>query len=85
MEHRHLTETAGRELTKAAIEEILTRGDIESWRGLARGIRENKSGLLAQRARQVARVLAKTDLKAKAFATLLPELDRSSRRKAHNG
>src|SRR5919109_406053 len=32
--HRHLTEAAGRELTKAAIEDIIVRGDVVAWRKL---------------------------------------------------
>ena len=32
MAHRHLSEVAGRELTKAAIDDIITRGTIGIWR-----------------------------------------------------
>src|ERR1700678_99451 len=32
MTHRHLSEEAGRELTKAAIDDIITRGTIDPWR-----------------------------------------------------
>lgn len=74
MEHRHLTEAAGRELTKAAIEDVITRGEVAAWRGLVRAIRTDKTGRLARRARDIAAALAKHDEKARAFATLLPRL-----------
>src|ERR1700734_574074 len=32
MAHRHLSEIAGRKLTKAAIDDIITRGTIGTWR-----------------------------------------------------
>lgn len=76
MPHRHLTEAAGRELTKAAIEDVIMRGEVSSWRGLVRAIRADKTGRIARRAGQVAAVLAKHDEKARAFATLLPQLVR---------
>jgi transcriptional regulator with XRE-family HTH domain len=74
MEHRHLTEAAGRELTKAAIEDVITRGDISAWRGLVRAIHADKAGRITRRAREVAAALSKEDPKARAFATLLPDL-----------
>jgi len=78
--HRHLTEVAGRELTKAAIDDIITRGDIAAWRGLVRAVRADKTGLVARRVRDVAGALAKQDPKAQAFAALLPKLVRKPRR-----
>lgn|SRR5574337_513629 len=74
MEHRHLTRTAGRELTKAAIEDIIIRGDIHAWRGLARTLQKDKSGGLTHRVRTLAAAISQQDPKARAFATLLPEL-----------
>jgi transcriptional regulator with XRE-family HTH domain len=74
MEHRHLTEQAGRELTKAAIEDVIVRGDIKAWRGLARAVRTDRTGRIAQRAREVAAALSRHDSKARAFAVLLPAL-----------
>jgi transcriptional regulator with XRE-family HTH domain len=74
MAHRHLTEAAGRELTKAAIEDIIIRGDIRAWRGLARSLRDDKSGRLARRVRSLAAAISQHDPKARAFAALLPEL-----------
>ena len=74
MAHRHLTEAAGRELTKAAIEDVITRGDVPAWRGLVRALRKDRTGRLARRAREVAAVLGKHDEKARAFSTLLPKL-----------
>jgi transcriptional regulator with XRE-family HTH domain len=74
MQHRHLTEQAGRELTKAAIEDIIIRGDIRAWRGLARAIRADRTRRIAERAREVAAALSHDDSKARAFAALLPAL-----------
>jgi transcriptional regulator with XRE-family HTH domain len=74
IEHRHLTEAAGRDLTKAAIEDVIVRGDIAAWRGLVRAAREDESGRVAERARQVAAALSGHDAKARAFANLLPAL-----------
>ncbi|HET9105790.1 MAG TPA: helix-turn-helix domain-containing protein [Steroidobacteraceae bacterium] len=72
MRHRHLTEAAGRDLTKAAVEDVILRGDINAWRGLARALRTDKSGRLAGRVRQVAGALGRDDPKVAAFAVLLP-------------
>lgn len=74
MRHRHLTETAGRELTKAAIEDIITRGDFHAWRGLVCSLRNDKRGRLAGRVRGIAAAISQHDPKARAFARLLPEL-----------
>jgi transcriptional regulator with XRE-family HTH domain len=76
MPHRHLTELAGRDLTKAAIDDVITRGDLRAWRGLARAIRADRTGRIARRAAQVAAALAAHDSKAAAFAALLPDLRR---------
>jgi transcriptional regulator with XRE-family HTH domain len=74
MEHRHLTDQAGRELTKAAIEDVIVRGGLEAWRGLARAVREDRTGRIAERAREVATAAERHDGKARAFAALLPVL-----------
>jgi transcriptional regulator with XRE-family HTH domain len=74
MPHRHLTEAAGRDLTKAAITDVITRGDISAWRGLVRAIRAHKQGRLARRVQEVVGSLDKDDTKARAFATLLPDI-----------
>lgn len=74
MTHRHLTESAGRDLTKAAIEDILTRGDISAWRGLASAARADTTGHLVRRVREVAAAVSKSDPKARAFATLMPQI-----------
>lgn len=74
MEHRHLTERAGRELTKAAIEDVIIRGNIQAWRGLSRAVRADRTGRIGQRAREVAAALSRHDSKASAFAALLPAL-----------
>lgn len=80
MPHRHLTEQAGRDLTKAAIAEVIERGDIAAWRGLARVIRGRKGTILAERVTEVLGGLDQEDARVRAFATLLPALlrDRAS-------
>ncbi len=74
--HRHLTDLAGRELTKAAIDDVITRGDVAAWRGLVRAIRGDESGRLGRRVQEVVRALRDQDPKARAFASILPELAR---------
>jgi transcriptional regulator with XRE-family HTH domain len=74
MDHRHLTARAGRQLTKAAIEDVIVRGEIDAWRGLVAAMRKDESGRIARRAKQVATALSKYDEKARAFAVLLPGL-----------
>jgi transcriptional regulator with XRE-family HTH domain len=69
--HRHLTESAARDLTKAAIEDIVVRGDISSWRGLVQAMREDKSGRLARRTREVLSGADGSDSRVRAFSTLL--------------
>lgn len=82
MAHRHLSEAAGRELTKAAIDDILTRGDLDAWRGLVRAMRADESGRVAQRVRDVSAAVGKHYPRARAFAVLLPKLMAGSRRGA---
>jgi transcriptional regulator with XRE-family HTH domain len=79
MPHRHLTEVAGRDLTKAAIEDVIVRGDIAAWRGLVRAIRARQQGGLASRVQQVVAALDRDDPKVRAFATLLPDVLRRAR------
>lgn len=69
--HRHLTDFAGRELTKAAIDDIISRGDVKAWRGLIAAMRSDKTGRIEKRVVDTARALAKHDGKAKAFANML--------------
>jgi transcriptional regulator with XRE-family HTH domain len=76
MAHRHLSEVAGRELTKAAIDDIITRGTIGTWRKLFQAMSTNKSGRIARRVNEMAKTLGKRDPKARAFATLLRKLSR---------
>src|ERR1700683_5864518 len=47
MAHRHLSEVAGRELTKAAIDDIITRGTIGTWRKLIQAMNVDKTGRIA--------------------------------------
>ena len=74
MSHRHLTEAAGRELTKAVIEDVIVRGDFASWRGLVAAMRADKDGRIATRVREVAAALDQEDTKVRAFAVLIPEM-----------
>lgn len=69
--HRHLTDAAARDLTKAAMEDIVVRGDISSWRGLVTAIRRDSSGRLARRAREVLAGADRMDPRVRAFSTLL--------------
>ena len=74
MPHRHLTDAAGRDLTNAAIADIIVRGDTSAWRGLIRTIRNSKDARLAHRTRDVVAALDREDAKVRAFATLLPAI-----------
>jgi len=78
MPHRHLSERAGRDLTKAALADVIVRGDISAWRGLVRAIRSDKQGRIARRVQEVVGALDQDDAKARTFATLLPEILRES-------
>jgi transcriptional regulator with XRE-family HTH domain len=73
MPHRHLTDRAGRELTKAAIDDVISRGDVSAWRGLVRAIQADASGQVARRVHDVVRALREHDPKARAFALMLPK------------
>jgi transcriptional regulator with XRE-family HTH domain len=81
--HRHLTEAAGRELTKAAMEDIVIRGDIDAWRGLARAVRRDGSGRLARRLRDVLRGSGSSDPRVRAFVALLPGVVKATRGSDH--
>lgn len=72
--HRHLTDVAGRELTKAAIDDIIVRGDVTAWRKLFKAMRDDASGRTERRVREVSAAIAAQDVKAKAFAALLPRV-----------
>jgi transcriptional regulator with XRE-family HTH domain len=74
MTHRHLCEVAGRELTKAAIDDIITRGTIGTWRKLVQAMHADKTGRIARRVTDVAQTQGKRDPKARAFAALLRKL-----------
>lgn len=78
IEHRHLTDFAGRELTKAAIDDTISRGDLKAWRGLIAAMRSDKTGRIEKRVMDIVRALAKYDGKAKAFANLLSSKTRRS-------
>ena len=69
--HRHLTELAARELTKAAMEDIVVRGNIDSWRGLVQAVQRDSSGRMERRARDVLRGADRSDPRVRAFSTLL--------------
>ncbi len=78
MAHRHLSETAGRELTKAAIDDIITRGTIGTWRKLVEAMNADKTGRIARRVTDMAKTLSNRDPKARAFAVLLRTLSSKS-------
>ena len=80
MLHRHLTEVASRELSHAAIDDIVTRGNVEAWRKLVSAMRADKSMQIADRVRRVTTASGKHDCKARAFAALLPKLLRAPRK-----
>jgi transcriptional regulator with XRE-family HTH domain len=79
MTHRHLSEVAGRELTKAAIDDIITRGTIGIWRKLIGAMNADKTGRIARRVNDVAQTLGKRDPRARAFALLLRRLPNKRR------
>jgi transcriptional regulator with XRE-family HTH domain len=86
MDHRHLTDMAGRELTKAAIDDIISRGDVTAWRGLVRAIQGDDTGRVIRRVQDVLRALSAHDPKARGFALMLPKLKaKSSRPKKRRG
>lgn len=74
MAHRHLTETAGRDLSRAAIADVIERGQVQAWRGLVRALRNDPDGALTRRTREVVAALDQEDAKVRAFAALLPEI-----------
>ena len=78
MAHRHLSEIAGRELTKAAIDDIITPGNIGTWRKLVQAVNTDTTGRVARRVSDLARTLGKRDPKARAFASLLRRLRRTA-------
>ena len=80
MPYRHLTDTAGRELTKAAIEDILTRGNIAAWRGLVQAIANDATGRIARCVNEITAALGKQDSKVRAFAALLPNAIKNAAR-----
>jgi transcriptional regulator with XRE-family HTH domain len=79
MAHRHLSEAAGRELTKAAIDDIITRGTVGTWRKLIQAMNADNTGRIARRVKEMAEILGKRDPKARAFAKLLHSLPRTSK------
>lgn len=78
MEHRHLTGLAGRELSKAAIYDVISRGDMAAWRGLIRAIRADRSGRLARRTQEMLRAAGDDEPRARALSVMLKKLRRSS-------
>jgi transcriptional regulator with XRE-family HTH domain len=80
MVHRHLTEAAGRELTKAAIEDVISNGNIDAWRGLVRAMHTDKTGAVTRRVRELSAAIRAQDEKTEAFAALLPGLLHPPRR-----
>ena len=64
---------AGRDLRKAAIDDIITRGNIGTWRGLVKAMCADDTGKISRLVREVATVLGKDDKKARASGTLLAQ------------
>ena len=83
MAHRHLTDLAGRELTKAAIDDVISRGNVIAWRGLVRAMRADDSGRILGRIQEVVRASGPHDAKARAFALMLPKLKQHTSAKAN--
>lgn len=83
MAHRHLSDMAGRELTKAPIEDIITRGTISTWRKLIDAVNSDAPGRIARRVSDLARALGKHNPKARAFGS--PRSVRFARRGAVSG
>ena len=79
MAHRHLSKVAGRELTKTAIDDIITRGTIGTWRRLFQAMNTDKTGRIARRVNDVAQTVGKRDARARAFASLLHKLPHKPR------
>ena len=71
--------SVGRELTKAAIDDIISRGTIGTWRKLIQAMNADKTGRIARRVMNMAQVLGKRDSKARAFAALLRKLPRKAK------
>lgn len=71
MAHRHLSDEAGRELTRAAIDDIIRRGDVAAWRSLVAAMRRDDTGRIEQRVRETTRAIGDTEPRAAAFAKLL--------------
>jgi len=77
--HRHLAEAAGRDLSKAAIEDIILRGDLDAWRGLVRTMQRDAGGRLIGRTRELLARSDRSDPRVLAFSTLLPSAAKSRR------
>lgn len=80
IEHRHLTDLAGRELTKAAIDDVVSRGDMVAWRGLLRAAARDGSGLVRRRIAEVLRAKSADEPRARALAALLRTAGKAGRR-----
>ena len=53
---------------------IIIRGDVTAWRKLFKAMRDDASGRTERRVREVSAAIAAQDVKAKAFAALLPRV-----------
>jgi len=72
--HRHITDSAGRDLTKAAIEDVVIRGDIDAWRGLIQAARRDTTGRVRRRTREVLTGSDISDPRVRAFSSLFSDL-----------
>jgi transcriptional regulator with XRE-family HTH domain len=73
---RSLTDATGRELTKAALEDMILSGDGGAWQELLRALKKDDRGVLAFRLRQVVGGLEPNDPNVMAFTALLPAITR---------
>jgi transcriptional regulator with XRE-family HTH domain len=73
---RSLRDTTGRELTKAALEDMILSGDGGAWQELLRALKKDELGMLGSRLRQVVGTLEPNDPNVVAFTALLPALMR---------
>jgi hypothetical protein len=63
----------------AAIDDIITRGTIGTWRKLVQAMNADKTGRIARRVNDVAQTVGKRDPRARAFASLLHKLPHKPR------
>jgi len=73
-----LTDAAGRDLTAEAVKDLIKRGNIRAWQGLADTVRTEETGRLAANVRRLVATLPCNDPKVTAFVALLPSMLRKA-------